>query len=73
MDAPINLPGRFAVKLLDGGTLSHVEAYADQGRAIDVAEQTRGARVFVIDTQKRGTVVWDSADVPEVGIRTVAK
>lgn len=66
------LPGRFQLKgLLSGGGYNHhIDAFDEQGRAIDAAESVYGYdRVFVLDTHNRGEVVWDSAE----HIRPVAK
>ena len=76
MDEPMNLPGRFAIKGLysDGYWAHHVDAYDEQGAAIDAAEQAYGFdRLFVIDTHRSGAVVWDSADSENKGIRASGK
>jgi len=56
---------RFELKgLLTGvGYNHHVDAYDEQGAAIEAAMRVYGYdRIFVIDTAAAGAVVWDSAD-----------
>lgn len=73
MDSPIALPGRFALKglLKGGGYNHHIDARDTQAEAIDAAESVYGYdRVFVLDTQNRGAVVWDSAEAgPRMGAK----
>jgi hypothetical protein len=62
MDSPIALPGRFVLKGRLGGHTHHVDAFEDQGPAIDAAEQVYGYDVVIVIDARAGCIVWDSED-----------